>query len=132
MYYNIKMKTQKMTIEADLPLLSGCISTAQSTCGKPNCACQQDPPQLHGPYYRWTGLIAGKPTTKTISRTQAQECRRRIKNYRTLQKKVSRLVEQSLRQAPWQKPEAGATPMKVQPHPKKRSPPSPAKSKEAR
>ena len=45
-----------LTLHITLPLLPGSLSTARSTCGKPNCACKAKPPKLHGPYYRWTGL----------------------------------------------------------------------------
>jgi hypothetical protein len=62
---------------------------------------QKDPPKLHGTYYRWTGIIAGKRTTKTISQQEAAECQKRIRHYRALQKKVGQLVKQSLKKAPW-------------------------------
>jgi hypothetical protein len=46
-------------------------------CGKRTCRCRLDPNYLHGPYYRWTGWINGKPTTKTISEEIARECQKR-------------------------------------------------------
>jgi hypothetical protein len=45
------------------------------------------PKYLHGPYYRWTGWINGRLTTKSISEDIARECRKRIENCRELQKK---------------------------------------------
>jgi hypothetical protein len=101
MYYYIKMQAKKIALPASLPLLPGSVSTAQSTCGKPNCACKKRPPKLHGTYYRWTGIIDGKRTTKTISQQEAAECEKRIRHYRALQKKVGQLVKQSLKKAPW-------------------------------
>ena len=101
MYYGIRMQSKIINIEVELPILAGSISTARSTCGKPNCACKKNPPQLHGTYYRWTGIIAGKRTTKTISKEEADECMKLIGNYRNLQKKVENLISQSLKQAPW-------------------------------
>src|SRR5947209_2830865 len=80
MYYYIKMKAKNaaamksLTITLKLPLLPGSLSTARSTCGKPQCPCHRDPARRHGLYYRWTGLIDGTRTTRTISRTQAQQC----------------------------------------------------------
>ena len=53
------------------------------------------------PYYRWTGFIAGKRTTKTISKQQAEECERRIKNYRALLRKLDQIAEEALVNAPW-------------------------------
>jgi hypothetical protein len=101
MYSGIRMQSKKAVIEVNLPILAGSVSTARSTCGKPNCACKKDPPQLHGTYYRWTGVIGGKRTTKTISKDEAKECLKRIRNYRNLQKQVDHLVKQSLNHAPW-------------------------------
>ena len=107
MYNYIKMKAKNtdpiklLTITLKRPLLPGSLSTARSTCGKPQCPCHRDPAHRHGLYYRWTGLINGKRTTRTISRVQAQECRARIKNYRLLQKTIARLLQQALQDAPW-------------------------------
>ncbi len=94
-------KDQSIFLEIALPLLPGSLSTASSTCGKPNCACKQKPPKLHGVYYRWTGFIAGKRTTKTLSKEMAKECQRRINNYRRLQRRIERILTQALAQAPW-------------------------------
>src|SRR5258708_28873329 len=95
------MSTQKITIVADGPILPGSVSTAKSKCGKPNCACKAKPRKLHGTYYRWTGVIKGKRTTKTITKETAQECERRIKNYRALQEKLDKNIEEALSNPPW-------------------------------
>ena len=61
----------KKRIELDWPILPGSISTAMSQCGKDGCGCKKKrSPRLHGTYYRWTGFIDGKRTTKTISKEQ--------------------------------------------------------------
>lgn len=88
-------------LEITVPLLPGSVTTAMSTCGKPDCACKSKRPKLHGLYYRWTGFIQGKRTTKTISKEVAKECQRRIQNYRRLQQQIEQLLAQSLAQAPW-------------------------------
>jgi hypothetical protein len=95
------MPTKKITLHIALPLLPGSLSTARSTCGKPNCACKAKPPKLHGPYYRWTGFLQGKRTTKTLTLEQARECRKRRANYRALQKQIRQLLRQALQAAPW-------------------------------
>ena len=82
-------------------ILTGSISSALSRCGKSGCACKADPPRLHGPYYRWTGFLDGKRTTVTISRSHVVECRRRIANYRKLQKAIDRVVHKAQNSAPW-------------------------------
>jgi len=45
----------------------------------------------------------GKQTTKTISQEVAEECQRRINNYRVLQKKLELIVEDAFANAPWNK-----------------------------
>ena len=90
-----------ITLHLTLPLLPGSLSTARSTCGKPSCACKAKPPKLHGPYYRWTGFLEGKRTTKTLTPEQARECKKRIAHYRALEKQISQLVRQALQEAPW-------------------------------
>jgi len=109
MYIYIRVMTTKkrtfrqkfFTLQIILPLLPGSLSTARSTCGKPHCACKAKPPKLHGPYYRWTGFLNGKRTTKTLTPDQARECRRRIANYRALEKQIQQLVRQAFQAAPW-------------------------------
>ncbi len=104
MYGDIKMQAQKhkiIILQVTVPLLPGSISTASSTCGKPHCACKKSPPKLHGLYYRWTGFLEGKRTTRTLSKQEAQECQRRIKNYRRLQRQIAKILAQALAQAPW-------------------------------
>lgn len=91
----------KATIKINGPILSGTVSTAKSRCGKKNCACKSKKPKLHGTYYRWTGIIGGKRTTKTITREIAKECKSRIKNYRKLKKQLDLVLEQALKEAPW-------------------------------
>jgi|ERR1043166_7982801 hypothetical protein len=95
-------KNEVITLQVTVPLLPGSVTTAMSTCGKPHCACKSKQPRLHGLYYRWTGFIQGKRTTKTITKELAKECQRRIKNYRRLQQQIEKLLAQALAQAPWQ------------------------------
>src|SRR5512140_3022769 len=93
-----------ITLHISLPLLPGSLSTARSTCGKPNCACKAKPPKLHGPYYRWTGFLKGKRTTKTLTAQQARQCRQRIANFRALEQRIQQLLRQALQDAPWNQP----------------------------
>ncbi len=91
----------KKTIELEWPILPGSISTARSHCGKAGCACKSRSPRLHGIYYRWTGFIGGKRTTKTIGKEVAQECIRRIRNFHRLQRGIETLLREALHSAPW-------------------------------
>ena len=88
-------------IEVDLPVLPGSISTAKSRCGRPGCVCKERSPRLHGVYYRWTGFIGGKRTTRTISKDVAQECRQRIERFRKLQRVIEALTRKAVAHAPW-------------------------------
>jgi len=104
MYVRIKMQASKnknIILRVQLPLLPGSLSTAWSTCGKANCACKAQPPELHGIYYRWTGFLNGKRTTRTLSKEQARECQRRIRNYRRFQKQIDKILTMALAEAPW-------------------------------
>ena len=96
-----KNQNVKLFLDASLPLMPGTISIAYAKCGKPNCICKAKNPKLHGPYYRWTGAIEGKKTTKTLTKEQATECENRIKNYRKLQSEIENLLKKSLKNAPW-------------------------------
>jgi hypothetical protein len=98
------MSRAKITITSPGPILPGTVSTAHAKCGKPTCRCNQDRKYLHGPYYRWTGWINGRPTTKSINEEIARECQKRIENYRELQKKIEEIVADALHQAPWTQP----------------------------
>ena len=63
---------------------SGSIVRRQTSCGKPGCRCQADPPQLHGPYWQWTRKIAGKTVTRRLNDTEADLYRQWIANGRRL------------------------------------------------
>lgn len=91
----------KNKIEINGKLLNGTVSTARSRCGKKKCACKSKTPKLHGTYYRWTGIIEGKRTTKTITREVAIECRKRIQKYRRVKKQFDNMLRRALKEAPW-------------------------------
>ncbi len=95
------MESKKIEIIVDGPILHGCVSTLKSSCGKPNCACKANPPKLHGPYYQWSGLINGRITSRKISKDIAEECQRKINNYKKLQKKIKDLLNEELKNVQW-------------------------------
>jgi len=92
---------RKRIIEFDWPILHGTISQAMAKCGQKYCRCRKDPAALHGPYYRWTGKMDGKITTKTLTKELAEECVRRIQNYEKLQNAIDRLLQEGADSAPW-------------------------------
>ena len=48
------------------PTLPGTVTRRQTRCGKPNCRCHGEPPQLHGPYWWWTRRVDGKTVTRML------------------------------------------------------------------
>ena len=52
------------------PVLKGSVVQRYMPCGNPNCRCQGDPPQLHGPYWQWSTAINGKTLTRRLKPDQ--------------------------------------------------------------
>jgi hypothetical protein len=49
------------------PVLPGTVLRRETRCGRANCRCHADPPQLHGPYWWWTRSVGGKTVTRMLS-----------------------------------------------------------------
>ena len=98
---NSGRRVKTLRLPLDWPFLPGCISTVYSRCGKRRCACKAKPANLHGPYYRWTGLVKGKPTTITLGAAEARECQRRIQRFRRLQERLRDWTVRAMEHAPW-------------------------------
>lgn len=47
-------------------LTKGTVIRHFARCGNPDCRCQRDPAQRHGPYYRWSTKVAGKTVTRHL------------------------------------------------------------------
>ena len=102
MHTSVKMsRRDEILLVSPGPLLPGSVSTAFARCGKTACKCREDASQRHGPYYRWTGLIDGKKTTVTLSEAEAEECGRRIKNFKKLQATLAKMLKAAIDTAPW-------------------------------
>ena len=50
---------------------SGSLALRHNKCGKPNCRCHADPPQLHGPYWQWTAKVHGKTVNRRLTPAHA-------------------------------------------------------------
>lgn len=66
-------------------------------CGKPNCACQSDPPRLHGPYYQWTRKVRGKTVTVRLTEPEAALLNEWISNARQLDRALAAMERLALR-----------------------------------
>lgn len=76
-------------------IAAGSITHRHNRCGKPNCRCHANPPQLHGPYYQWTAKIDGKTVTRRLSPTQARLYQEWIDNDRQLRALIAQMREEA-------------------------------------
>jgi len=73
----------------------GSLVARKTSCGKPGCRCQKDPPHLHGPYYQWSRVVDGKTVSRRLSETEADLYREWIANRRKLKRIVGEMEEVS-------------------------------------
>ena len=89
----------------------GSLVVRETSCGKPGCRCQADPPRRHGPYYQWSRAVAGKTQSRRLTQPEADLYRQWIANRRHLERIVAEMEalsaaagETLLRQAASPKP----------------------------
>lgn len=70
---------------------SGSLAPRYNRCGKSNCRCHADPPQLHGPYWHWTAKVGGKTVNRRLSDAEAAIYQEWIANDRRLAELTSQL-----------------------------------------
>lgn len=69
-------------------MIRGSIIERFSRCGTAGCACHDDPPKLHGPYWQWTTKVKGKTVTRNLS----DEQKRRYQEWMDNAKRVDQIV----------------------------------------
>ena len=69
----------------------GSVVVRETSCGKPGCRCQGDPPQRHGPYYQWSRASAGKTVSRRLNEPEADLYRQWIANRRRLERIVNEM-----------------------------------------
>jgi hypothetical protein len=74
-------------------IASGTLAPRLSRCGKPNCACQADPPRLHGPYWHFTAKVDGKTINRRLSARQAELYNEWITNDREARALLAKMRE---------------------------------------
>lgn len=72
-------------------IASGSLAPRYNRCGKANCRCHGDLPQLHGPYWHWTAKESGKTVNRRLSPAQAMIYQEWIANDRRLRSLVDEL-----------------------------------------
>ena len=60
------------------PMRRGSLSERYVKCGKPGCACAEDPKAGHGPYYSLTRGVGGQTRSRFLSPEEAQRAREQI------------------------------------------------------
>ena len=73
----------------------GSVVSRYTSCGKPGCRCQGDPPQRHGPYYQWSRALSGKTVSRRLNETDANLYRTWIANRRQLEQIIAQMEETS-------------------------------------
>jgi hypothetical protein len=76
--------------------LPGSLTVKAYRCGKANCRCKAEPPQLHGPYAFWTRKIDGKTVTRMLSDDELAEYQPLFDNARKLRDLMSELQDLTL------------------------------------
>src|SRR5665213_291396 len=77
------------------PMRRGSLSERTVKCGKPGCACAQDPKARHGPYYSLTHAVGGKTHSRFLTAEQAGLVRLQIDAGRQFRGRVDALWEAS-------------------------------------
>jgi len=89
------------TLAAELATIgfisAGSVVSRYTSCGKPGCRCQADPPQRHGPYYQWSHAVAGKTTSRRLNQAEAELYRSWITNRRRIGVPCSSRITDPLR-----------------------------------
>jgi len=77
-------------------VLPGSVILRHMRCGKPGCACGNDPPVLHGPYIQWTRTVGGKTVSRYLTQDQLARYQAWFDNARRLKEIVAKLEIASL------------------------------------
>lgn len=73
----------------------GSLVVRETSCGKPGCRCQADPPRRHGPYYQWSTAVAGKTVSRRLGEREAELYRDWIANRRRLEQIITEMEKVS-------------------------------------
>ena len=69
----------------------GSVVVRETSCGKPGCRCQSDPPRRHGPYYQWSRAVGGKTVSRRLTEPEAQLYRQWIATRRQLERIITEM-----------------------------------------
>jgi hypothetical protein len=74
-------------------IAAGSLAQRDNRCGKPNCHCHGDPPQLHGPYWQWTTKVNGKTVNRRLTQPEAELYQEWIDNDRRQRAIIAKMRE---------------------------------------
>jgi hypothetical protein len=77
-------------------ICNGSILSLYRKCGKPNCGCNENSEEKHGPYYIWTRKENGKTITRSLSKERFHQCQKCIKNYKKMEKIIEEMKKISV------------------------------------
>ncbi len=72
-------------------VLPGSLQERLTRCGRAGCACQDDPPRRHGPYWQWTRKLNKKTVSRWLSAKHAADYQHWIENDRRIRELLARL-----------------------------------------
>ena len=70
------------------PMRRGSLSERYVKCGKPGCACAEDPKARHGPYYSLTRAVGGQTRSRFLSPEEAPRARQQIERGQQFRRQV--------------------------------------------
>lgn len=71
--------------------VKGTVLKRMMKCGRPQCACHQDPSKRHGPYFEWTYKANGKTVNVKLSAEAAPLYKAATRQQRKLKAVLSKL-----------------------------------------
>jgi hypothetical protein len=90
----IRSELAALVVEGSLP---GSLVVRSLRCGRRNCACHGDPPQLHGPYVQWSYSYRGTRVTRWLSVEQADRLREQVERGRRIKELTAELDAAEIR-----------------------------------
>jgi uncharacterized protein DUF6788 len=74
-------------------IAQGSLAPRFTRCGRPTCACAEDPPKLHGPYWHWSTKVNGKTVNRRLSAREAELYTQWIENDRRARELLTKMRE---------------------------------------
>ena len=86
-------------LKADLAQIEyfakGTVLARMVKCGKPHCACHDNPKKRHGPYFEWTYKAQGKTVNVRLTPESAPIFQAAAKQYKKLKSILTRMEKLS-------------------------------------